>query len=127
MEYRVELRDDPQEKSKSKRLPQPYQAAYLLLKEGKKPARGEVVGFVKVHPFKLQGRQFTVKPTSQANAREVNVGDYVRNLISSLSQTFEPMNITIDTSQAVYQNLCSEKMIKLSELHLHCSYSMSVS
>ena len=97
LEYRVELRDDPKEKSESKRLPQGYQAAYLLLKEGKTLARGEVVGFVKVHPFKLRGRQFTVKPTSQANAREVNVGDYVRNLLSSLSQTFEPMNITIDT------------------------------
>jgi DNA polymerase elongation subunit (family B) len=98
LEYRVELRDNPQEKSKSRTLPQPYQAAYLLLKEGEKPARREVVGFVKVHPFKLQGRQFTVKPTSQANAREVNVGDYVRNLISSLSQTFEPMDITVDTA-----------------------------
>ena len=97
LEYRVELRDDPKEKSESKRLPQGYQAAYLLLKEGKTLARGEVVGFVKVHPFKLRGRQFTVKPTSQANAREVNVDDYVRNLLSSLSQTFEPMNITIDT------------------------------
>ena len=100
LEYRVELRDDPQEKSESKRLPQPYQAAYLLLKEGKKLARREVVGFVKVHPFKLQGRQFTVKPTSQANMREVNVGDYVRNLISSLSQTFEPMGITISIATA---------------------------
>jgi DNA polymerase I len=100
LEYRVELRDDPQEKSESKRLPQAYQAAYLLLKEGKKPRRGEVVGYVKVHPFKLQGRQFTVKPTQTANAREVNVDDYVRNLISSLSQTFEPMGITIDIPTA---------------------------
>ena len=100
LEYRVELRDDPQEKSGSKSLPQPYQAAYLLLKEGKKPARREVVGFVKVHPFKIQGRQFTVKPTSQVSVREVNVGDYVRNLISSLSQTFEPMDITLDVATA---------------------------
>ena len=66
LEYRVELRDDPQEKSGLKALPQAYQAAYLLLREGKKPRRGEVVGFVKVHPFKLQGRQFTVKPTSHS-------------------------------------------------------------
>ena len=100
LEYHVELRDDPQEKLVSKMLPQPYQAAYLLLKEGKTPAKREVVGFVKVHPFKLQGKQFTVKPTHQANAREVNVDDYVRNLISSLSQTFEPMNITIDRTTA---------------------------
>ena len=100
LEYRVELRDDPQKKTESKRLPQAYQAAYLLLKEGKKPVRRGVLGFVKVHPFRLQGRQFTVKPTSQVNVREVNMGDYVRNLISSLSQTFEPMSITIDMATA---------------------------
>jgi hypothetical protein len=69
-------------------------------KKGKKPARREVMGFVKVHPFKLQGRQFTVKPTPQANAREVNVDNYVRNLISSLSQTFEPMGIATDIATA---------------------------
>jgi DNA polymerase I len=97
LEYRVELRDDPQEKSRSKTLPQPYQAA-LLLKDEKKPRRGEVVGFIKVHPFKSEGRQFTVKPTIHVKAGEVNIGDYVRNLISSLSQTFEPMGITIDTT-----------------------------
>jgi len=100
LEYRVELRDDPQGKLKSKTRPQPYQAAWLLLKEGKKPARGEVVGFIKVHPFKSQGRQFTVKPTQQVNAREINIGDYVRNLISSLNQTFEPMSIKLDTTEA---------------------------
>ncbi|MGD0422959.1 MAG: hypothetical protein ABSA92_05815 [Candidatus Bathyarchaeia archaeon] len=37
---------------------------------------------------------------SQVNAREVNVGDDVRNLISSLSQTFEPISITIDIATA---------------------------
>jgi DNA polymerase elongation subunit (family B) len=94
LEYRVELREDPQEKSRSKTLPQPYQAA-LLLNE-KKPQRGEVVGFIKVHPFKSEGRQFTVKPTVQVRAGDVNVGDYIRNLISSLSQTFEPMSIAIN-------------------------------
>jgi hypothetical protein len=81
-------------------LPQPYQAAWLLLKEGKKTSKGETVGFVKVHPFKFQGRQFTVKPTSQTNPGEINVEDYVRNLISSLSQTFEPMGINLDTAEA---------------------------
>ena len=99
LEYRVDLREDPQEKSRSKTLPQPYQAAWLLLKEGKKLSRGETVGFVKVHPFRSQGRQFTVKPTSQTNPREINVGDYVRNLISSLNQTFEPMGITLNTTE----------------------------
>ena len=96
LEYRVELRDDPQEKARSKTLPQPYQAAWLLSKEGKKISRGEVVGFVKVRPFKVQGRQYTVKPTTQTDPREINVNDYVRNLISSLSQTFEPMGLSLD-------------------------------
>ena len=45
LEYRVELRDDPEEKSKSKTLPQPYQAAYLLLKEGKKLRKRRNCGF----------------------------------------------------------------------------------
>ena len=100
LEYRVELREDPQEKSRAKMLPQPYQAAWLLLKEGKKTSKGETVGFIKVHPFRFQGRQFTVKPTSQTNPREINVDEYVRNLISSLSQTFEPMGINLDTAEA---------------------------
>jgi DNA polymerase elongation subunit (family B) len=100
LEYRVELRDDPQEKSRSKTLPQPYQAARLLLKEGRRVTSGEVVGFVKVQPFRSQGRLFTVKPTSQANSKEINVADYVRNLISSLSQTFEPMSINLNTTEA---------------------------
>ena len=99
LEYHVELRDDPQKKLSSKTLPQPYQAAWLLLKEGKKLASGEIVGFVKVHPFRFQGRQLTVKPTSQANSREINVDDYIRNLISSLSQTFESMSIKIDVPE----------------------------
>jgi len=98
LEYRVDLREDPNKKSRSKTLPQPYQAASLLLNEGKKLSRGETVGFVKVHPFRIQGRQFTVKPTSQTNSREINAGDYVRNLISSLNQTFEPMGITLNTT-----------------------------
>ena len=99
LEYRVELREDPQEKSEARTLPQPYQAALLLSKEGNKTSRGDTVGFIKVHPFKLQGRQFTVKPASQTNLKEVNVEDYIRNLISSLSQTFEPMNISIQLDE----------------------------
>jgi hypothetical protein len=99
LEYRVELREDPQEKSEARTLPQPYQAALLLSKEGKKTSRGETVGFIKVHLFKLQGRQFTVKPTSQTNLKEVNVDDYVRNLISSLSQTFDPMGINVQLDE----------------------------
>jgi hypothetical protein len=93
LEYRVELREDPEEKLQSKRLPQPYQAAWLLKKEGKTPARGETIGFVKVYPFRLQGRQFTVKPTTQANWKEIDVDDYVLSLHASLSQVFDPMGI----------------------------------
>jgi DNA polymerase elongation subunit (family B) len=100
LEYRVELRDDPREKSRSKALPQPYQAAWLLMRQRKNPSRGETVGFVKVFPFRLQGRQFTVKPTLQANSREINVDDYVRSLLSSLSQTFEPMSINLNIKPA---------------------------
>jgi DNA polymerase elongation subunit (family B) len=99
LEYRVELREDPQEKSEARTLPQPYQAALLLSKEGKKASRGDTVGFIKVHPFKLQGRQFTVKPSSQTSVKEVNVEDYIRNLISSLSRTFEPMSINIQLDE----------------------------
>jgi DNA polymerase elongation subunit (family B) len=95
LEYRVELREDPHEKLLSKRLPQPYQAAWLLIKQGKTAARGDTIGFVKVLPFRLQGRQFTVKPTSQANLREIDVVDYALSLFASLSQVFDPMNIKL--------------------------------
>jgi DNA polymerase elongation subunit (family B) len=96
LEYRVELRDDPREKSKAKTLPQAYQAATLLLKEGKEVPQGGVVGFVKVQRFRFPGRQFTVKPTTQADTKEISVSDYIRNLSSSLAQTFEPMGIKIE-------------------------------
>jgi DNA polymerase I len=99
LEYRVELREDPQEKSR-KTLPQAYQAAWLLSKVGKKASRREIVGFVKVHPFRFDGRQFTVKPTLQTSLGEINIDDYVRNLVSSLSQSFEPMGIGLDTAEA---------------------------
>ncbi|MGA3108081.1 MAG: DNA polymerase domain-containing protein [Candidatus Bathyarchaeia archaeon] len=98
LEYRVELREDPHEKLMSKRLPQPYQAAWLLMKQGKAPARGETIEFVKVLPFRLQGRQFTVKPTSQVNPKEIDVDDYTLSLYASLSQAFDPMNIKLGTN-----------------------------
>ena len=95
LEYRVELREEPHEKFASKRLAQPYQAAWLLMRRGKTPARGDTIGFVKVQPFRLQGRSFTVKPTSQANLGEIDVSDYAASLFASLSQVFEPMNIKL--------------------------------
>jgi DNA polymerase I len=98
LEYRVELREEPTEKLMSKRLPQPYQAAWLLDKQGKRPERGETVGFVKVVPFRLQGRQFTVKPTLQADPKEIDAEDYVMSLYASISQVFDPMNLKLKTS-----------------------------
>ena len=71
-----------------------------MLEEGKKIRAGEIVSFVKVHPFRFQGRQLTVKPSSQSNIREINVDDYVRNLYSSLSQTFQPMEINLEKAAA---------------------------
>jgi DNA polymerase elongation subunit (family B) len=98
LEYRVELREDPVEKLRSKRLAQPYQTAWLLMKQGKAPALGETVGFVKVLPFRLAGRQFTVKPTSLTNPKEVDVDDYALSLLASLSQVFDPMNLKLKTN-----------------------------
>jgi len=79
-------------------LPQPYQAAVLALEAGQNVSRGQELGFVKVHPFRHGGRTFSVKPTDQARLAEVNVDDYVRNLLSSLDQTFEPMGIKLGAS-----------------------------
>jgi DNA polymerase I len=100
LEYRVELREEPAEKLRSKRLAQPYQAAWLLQWQGKRPDRGDTIGFVKVLPFRLQGRQFTVKPTPQANSKEADVEDYILSLFASLSQVLDPMNIRLQLNPA---------------------------
>ena len=67
------------------------------MKQGKTPARGETVTFVKALPFRLAGRQFTVKPTSQADPKEIDLGDYALSLRASLSQAFDSMNIKLST------------------------------
>ena len=95
LEYRVELREESAEKLMSKRLAQPYQAAWLLERQGKRPDRGDIIGFVKVLPFRLQGRQFTVKPATQANQREIDVEDYALSLHAALSQVFDPMGVKL--------------------------------
>ena len=41
LEYSVELREEPAEKLMQKRLAQPYQAAWLLDKQGERPERGD--------------------------------------------------------------------------------------
>jgi DNA polymerase elongation subunit (family B) len=100
LEYRVELREEPAEKLMSKRLAQPYQAAWLLERQGKRPDRGDTIGYVKVLPFRLQGRQFTVKPTLQAGLKEVDVEDYIMSLYASLTQVFDPMSIRLKMNPA---------------------------
>jgi len=100
LEYRVELREEPAEKLMGKRLAQPYQAAWLLDRQGKRPERGESIGFVKVLPFRVQGRNFTVKPTSQADLKEIDAEDYVLGLYASLSQVLDPMNVKLKVKAA---------------------------
>ena len=97
LEYSVVIHDDPKEKLKGKVLHQPYQCAIQLLNSGKKVKRGDEMHFVKVKPFSDQGRRFTVKPTDHLNNfREINVEDYMRNLITALNQVFKPMNIQVN-------------------------------
>jgi DNA polymerase elongation subunit (family B) len=94
LEYNVVIHENPEEKLKTKVLHQPYQCAKQLLNSGKTVKKGDIMRFVKVKPFKFQGKTFTVKPTDQVkNLREVNVKDYLRNLTTALNQTFKPMNI----------------------------------
>ncbi len=95
LEYRVELREDPVAKSQARTLAQPYQAALLLRENGQLVSKRRGIGFVKVRPFKHKGRTFTVKPLSLVSIGEVNVEDYIRNLTTSLAQTFEPMGIKL--------------------------------
>jgi len=51
-----------------------------------------------VVPFRLAGRQFTVKPTSQSDPKEIDVEDYVMSLYASLSQALDPMNLKLKMS-----------------------------
>lgn len=101
LEYKVELRDDPRLKMAARSIPQAYQAAILLMEKGDKVRRGMEIGFVKVHPYKHQGHNFSVKPFSQANITELNVEDYVRNMMSSLQQTFDPMGVKLEARREV--------------------------
>ena len=95
LEYSVVIHDDPKEKTKEKTLHQPYQCAIQLLDSGKNVKRGDEMHFIKVQPFKYQGKKFTVKPTDQVKKiSEINVMDYVRNMKTALNQTFKPMNIS---------------------------------
>jgi DNA polymerase I len=99
--YSVRLNSDPNEKVTGKRsLHQPYQSALQLIEMGKMVKRGDVVSFVKVRPFNHKGRIFTVKPVAAvASLTEINVEDYVRNLLTALNQVFEPMGIKLDVEK----------------------------
>ena len=95
LEYKVALWKEPREKFESQILPQAYQAAKLLQRRGKGPHRREEIAFVKVQPFRVGRRSFTVKPTDETRASEVNTEDYVRSLLQSLSQITDPMGIDL--------------------------------
>jgi DNA polymerase elongation subunit (family B) len=95
--YSTKLYHDPVEKSTSAILPQAYQCAKQMIDSGEAIKRGDVVHFIKVRSFNYQGRKFTVKPVAEVrNASEINIEDYVRNLSTSLEQTFKPMGIQLE-------------------------------
>jgi len=99
--YSVRLYFDPNEKiSDVKTAPQPYQCALQLIKAGKKLKRWDTVSFIKVKPFKYNEKTFTVKPTEFVKSLgEINTEDYVRNLLTALKQTFEPMEIELEAEK----------------------------
>jgi DNA polymerase elongation subunit (family B) len=99
--YSVRLYFDPNEKTgDAKTAHQPYQCALQLMDAGRKLDRGDTVSFIKVRPFKYGERTFTVKPAEFVkNLVEVNADDYIRNLLTALNQTFEPMGIKLETEK----------------------------
>jgi len=99
--YSVKLYFDPNEKiSDMKTAPQPYQCAMQLIDAGEKLNRWETVSFIKVKPFKYKEKIFTVKPAKfVTKLTEINVEDYVRNLLTALRQTFKPMRIELETER----------------------------
>lgn len=99
--YSVRLYFDPNEKiADMKTAAQQYQCALQLIDSGKKLQRWDTVSFVKVKPFKYKDKIFTVKPIEFTKSLlEINVEDYVRNLLTALNQTFEPMGIKLETKR----------------------------
>ncbi len=79
-----------------KMVPQPYQCAMQLIDAGKTLHRWDTVSFVKVKPFMYKEKIFTVKPAEfVTNQSELNVDDYIRNMLTALEQTFKPMGIEL--------------------------------
>jgi DNA polymerase elongation subunit (family B) len=99
--YTVRLYFDPNEKiADMKTAAQQYQCALQLIDAGKKLKRWDTVSFIKVKPFKYKEKIFTVKPAEFVKSLvEINVEDYVRNLLTALNQTFEPMGIKLETGK----------------------------
>lgn len=99
--YSVQLFFDPNEKvAENKITAQPYQCARQLIDMGRKLKRGDAMFFIKVKPFKYKERTFTVKPAENVrNIAEINADDYVRNLLTALGQTFEPMGIKLEKTK----------------------------
>jgi DNA polymerase I len=99
--YSVRLYFDPNEKVQDlKTSSQPYQCALQLIHGGKKLNSGDTVSFVKVKPFDYRGKTFTVKPVEFVKSlTEINVDDYVRNLLTALNQTFKPMDIHLESEE----------------------------
>jgi hypothetical protein len=83
-----------------KTVAQQYQCALQLIDSGRKLKRGDTVSFIKVKPFKYGEKTFSVKPAEFVKSLvEINVEDYVRNLLTALNQTFEPMGIELETEK----------------------------
>jgi len=99
--YTVRLYFDPNEKvADMKTAAQQYQCALQMIDAGKKLKRWDTVSFIKVKPFKYKEKIFTVKPAEFVKSLvEINVEDYVRNLLTALNQTFEPMGIRLETEK----------------------------
>jgi len=99
--YSVRLYFDPNEKiSDMKIASQPYQCALQLIDAGRKLKRWDNVYFVKVKTFNYKEKIFTVKPAEfVTNLAEINIEDYVRNLLTALKQTLEPMGIELETEK----------------------------
>lgn len=101
LKYSVKLYFDPNEKTLDmKTSPQPYQTALQLIQSGKKLRQGDTISFVKVKPFKYGSKVFTVKPSEFiTDLSEINVNDYIRNLLTALNQTFEPMGVKLEAER----------------------------
>ena len=99
--YSVRLYFDPNEKiAGMKTAAQQYQCALQMIDAGKKLKRWDTVSFIKVKPFKYKEKIFTVKPAEFVKSLvEINEEDYVRNLLTALNQTFEPMGIKLETEK----------------------------